>query len=301
MRISAAAESFIRYCSDEKHLATNSLNAYRQDLAEFERYVRRSRAIALIRPADILEYRTALSNKRKLAPATVKRRLACLRAMFGWLVRRNILDASPFAKTELRVRLPARLPSCLDLRDVRRLMRHRFALGPDCAMAIALLLTTGIRVGELAALRTADVDSTATRLLVLGKGSRERTVFVSDGRIRDELLRYVSVRHAGEKRSSTSRLLVDGRGSVLSTARIRRAIGRIGELAGIKRRLTPHMLRHTAATLLLESGTDIRFVQRLLGHSSIMTTQIYTHVSDRALQVALARANVLGHLAITGT
>jgi site-specific recombinase XerD len=299
VRVSAAIAAFLRYCAEEKHLAPNTINAYRQDLAEFGRDLSASRPVAAIRATDILAYRNRLSEERRLSPATVKRRLACLRALFAWLVRRDLLEKSPFAKTELRIRLPARLPRCLDMRDVRRLMRHRATQGPGCALAIALLLATGIRVGELAALRLQDVDTGTGRLTIFGKGSRERTVFVTDPRLREELRNYIAVRNIDVRQLEESRLLVDERDRPLSAARIRAAITGLGRSAGISRHLTPHMLRHTAATMLLESGTDIRFVQRLLGHRSIVTTQIYTHVSDRALQTALARANILGHFAVT--
>jgi site-specific recombinase XerD len=299
VRVSAAIAAFLRYCAEEKHLAPNTINAYRQDLAEFARDHSASRPVGAIHATDILAYRNRLSEERGLSPATVKRRLACLRALFGWLVRRDLLEGSPFAKTELRIRLPARLPRCLDMRDVRRLMRHRAMQGPGCALAIALLIATGIRVGELAALRIQDVETGTGRLTIFGKGSRERTVFATDPRLREELRAYIAGRHVDARHLAESRLLVDDRARPLSTARIRSAIAGLGRHAGITRHLTPHMLRHTAATMLLESGTDIRFVQRLLGHRSIVTTQIYTHVSDRALQTALARANILGHFAPT--
>jgi site-specific recombinase XerD len=299
VRVSVAAAAFLRYCAEEKNLSPNTINAYRQDLAEFESHIGRTRALARITPAEVLGYRNALSSLRGLAAATVKRRLACLRAMFAWLVRREALDVSPFARIELRIRLPARLPRCLEAGDLRRLMRHRAAHGSDSALAIALLLATGMRVGELAALRVGDVDAVAGRLRILGKGSRERTVFVTDTRLGEELRSYINARHGGRAQAAEPRLLMDGAGRPLSSARIRKAIADLGRAAGLARRITPHMLRHTAATMLLESGTDIRFVQRLLGHRSILTTQIYTHVSDRALQAALARANVLGNFAAT--
>jgi site-specific recombinase XerD len=301
VRVSAAADTFLRYCGEEKHLAQNTINAYRQDIAEFRAHAGGARRVTTIGPTDLLRYRQHLSSQRGLAAATVKRRLACLRALFAWLVRRDVIDVSPFAKTELRIRLPARLPRCLEQRDLRRLMRHRAAFGPDYALATALLLATGMRVGELSTLRIGDVEATAGRLRILGKGSRERTVFVTDPRIREELRTYVSTRHAGMAQAVDRRLLMDDHGRALSSARIRKAIGALGRAAGLARRVTPHMLRHTAATMLLESGTDIRFVQRLLGHRSILTTQIYTHVSDRALQAALARANVLGSLTATAS
>ena len=302
MRVSAAADAFLRYCAEEKHLSQNTINAYRQDLAEFRARIGGSRSIDRIGAVEVLRYRNELSAERGLAAATVKRRLACLRTMFSWLVRRDVLDVSPFAKTELRIRLPARLPRCLERRDLRRLMRHRDARGADLALAIGLLLATGMRVGELAALRIGDVDAAAGRLRIMGKGSRERNVFVTDARLRDELRGYIGTRHGGGRAGLLERrLLIDARGRALTPARIRQTIAQLGQSAGLARRITPHMLRHTAATMLLESGTDIRFVQRLLGHRSILTTQIYTHVSDRALQTALARANVLGNFTATET
>ncbi|HEY0395841.1 MAG TPA: tyrosine-type recombinase/integrase [Candidatus Elarobacter sp.] len=296
MRVSAAADAFLRYCAEEKHLSPNTLNAYRQDIAEFRRCVRGSQSVSSVRPADILAYRNELLSRRNLAPASVKRRLACLRSMFAWLVRRDVLAASPFAKTELRIRVPARLPRCLEARDLRRLMRMRSALGPECALAVGVLVTTGIRIGELAALRLCDVDADG-RLRIFGKGSRERTVFITDVNLRQELSTYVAARHGRSAERSERPLLVDKRGRTFSAARIRAAIAAVAREAGLPRRVTPHMLRHTAATMLLESGTDIRIVQRLLGHRSILTTQIYTHVSDRALRSALSRADIFGHFA----
>lgn len=300
MRVSTAADSFLRYCLEERHLAINTLNAYRQDIVEFRLHVGRTRCIAAVSAVDVLAYRNHLSGTRGLSAATVKRRLASLRAMFAWLVRRNQLAESPFSKTDLRIRLPQRLPRCLDVRDLRRLMRHRADQGPDGALAIALLVATGIRVGELAQLCIGDVEVATGRLRIFGKGSRERTVFVTDPRLREELRNYLAVRHGGKPEPET-RLLADQRGRPLSAPRIRQSITWLGRRAGLARHVTPHMLRHTAATMLLESGTDIRFVQRLLGHRSILTTQIYTHVSDRALEAALSRANVLRNFPVTKT
>lgn len=293
MHVAAAVEAFLLYCLEEKHLVPNTLAAYRQDLAEFQQQFGRRRRVSSIGPTEILAYRNYLTASRGLALATVKRRLACLRALFGWLVRRDILDASPFVKTDLRIRLPARLPRCLERRDLRTLMRHRAALGPNGALATGMLLATGMRVGELAALRVGDIDSVAGHLRILGKGSRERTVFVTDRGLREELRAYLAARH-GNKAAPDRTLLIDDRGQPISAAHIRTIIAELARTAGLARHITPHMLRHTAATMLLESGTDIRFVQRLLGHRSILTTQIYTHVSDRALWTALARANILG-------
>ena len=299
MYVPAAVEAFLRYCLEEKHLAQNTLSAYRQDLAECRRHFGRKRHVTDIGPDDILSYRNSLLSVRGLALATVKRRLACLRAMFAWLVRRNMLDVSPFAKTELRIRLPARLPRRLERRDLRRLMRHRMALGANCALATGLLLSTGMRVGELATLRIGDVDAATGILRIFGKGSRERTVFVTDRALRDELRGYLASRHGAVAPPDRPLLVSEDRSRPVSAAQIRSAIAELARTAGLSRHVTPHMLRHTAATMLVESGTDIRFVQRLLGHRSILTTQIYTHVSDKALRAAIARADILGNFIAT--
>jgi site-specific recombinase XerD len=293
MHVAAAIEAFLSYCLDEKHLAPNTINAYRQDLAEFQAFAGGKKRISAIESERILAYRAYLADSRSLALATVKRRLACLRTMFAWLVRRAVLRGSPFSTIELRIRLPVRLPRCIELGDARRLMQRRSALGPSGSLAVGLLLATGMRVGELASLRIGDIDAAAGRLCILGKGSRERTVFVTDARLREELSAYLESRRAREG-SADCRLLVDARGRPASSAKIRQDVIALGRTTGLARRITPHMLRHTAATMLLESGTDIRFVQRLLGHRSIVTTQLYTHVSDQALWDALTRADILG-------
>jgi integrase/recombinase XerD len=291
MQLTTAVDAFLTYCVDEKHLAPNTLLAYRQDLFAFKRFAGRRRRLDTIQGDDLLGYRNSLVQCG-LSAATSKRRLACLRAFFAWFVRHSILEQSPFSRLELTIRLPARLPRCLDGSELRRLMRYRTTLGETCSLAVGLLLATGMRVGELAAVCLADIDAAGDRIRIFGKGSRERTVFVTDDALRKELRAYIDVRH-GRSVMQGQHLLVDMTGRPVSAARIRRLIGTLAHDAGLSRRVTPHMMRHTAATMLLESGIDIRFVQRLLGHRSIVTTQIYTHVSDRALRAALARADVL--------
>jgi site-specific recombinase XerD len=129
---------------------------------------------------------------------------------------------------------------------------------------------------------------------VLGKGRRERMVYVSDSWIAELLRHHLATRSA--LNLPHEQLLSNQRGQPLSTAALRSRLSKASAQAGIKRRITPHMLRHTAATQLVESGVDIRFVQRLLGHASIATTEIYTHVSDQSVHRAIKRANVLGRV-----
>lgn len=276
-------------------MAAHSLQAYDQDLGEFCAYVGDKADVTTLTSMTLLAYRDHLFNRRQLAAATVKRRIACLKAFLNWLLRRQLLHSSPFAGLDLQVRLPMRLPRCLESVDMVSLIRHRKALGEKCALSVGLLLTTGMRVGELVALRIEDIDVGSGRIRLHGKGNRERIVFVKDEQLIGELTSYIA-NNMRRRRLATPFLLAGKSLKPLRTAQVRAWIRRLGKEAGIERRITPHMLRHSAATALIESGVDIRFVQRLLGHQSITTTQIYTHVRDSALEAAVAAADVMGRL-----
>ena len=153
------------------------------------------------------------------------------------------------------------------------------------------MLSTGIRVGELCKLRVEDVSPEGGSLRIQGKGSRDRVAYICDAGLRDELRRTVKARQQTVGRQAS--LFLNRYGLPMRPQSVRSRLRRYADEVGIARRITPHMLRHTAATLLIETGVDIRFVQRLLGHSSIATTEIYTHVSDEALRTTLERADVL--------
>jgi integrase/recombinase XerD len=154
------------------------------------------------------------------------------------------------------------------------------------------MVATGIRVGELCAIKLSDVSPDCATIRIYGKGARDRVVYVTDPVLRQGLARLMNIRRAQELPS----LLINRRGSPMRPQSVRAKLRKIAGQAGLQRRVTPHMLRHTAATLLIETGVDIRFVQRLLGHSSIATTEIYTHVAEEALRATLERSNVLASL-----
>ena len=158
-------------------------------------------------------------------------------------------------------------------------------------LAILLMTATGIRIGELITLRLGDLDAAVGSIRVRGKGKRERTVYVANAALLRLLKSHVSGRQGIAPVDDP--LFVNMRGRPLTTQALRQRIRKAAEAASIARRVTPHMLRHTAATLLIEKGVDIRFVQRLLGHASISTTEIYTHVSDVSLKDALSRADTI--------
>lgn len=299
MLLSRACESFLRHCRHGKGLSDHTLRAYGQDLADFRAFLASDRPVAEI-DREVLRGFVESLQGRGLQPASVKRRLACLKALFRWLENEEAIALTPFHRLDLTIRLPRRLPRALSRGEVRDLMATvagaAGAAGAPAArfdalvtyLAVALLFTTGLRIGELCALTLADIDPAARTIRVIGKGNRERRVFLAGADMVALTEDYLARR--GPFQAQTFLLTAQGR--PLTPAAFRPRLAAAGRRAGLSRPITPHMLRHTAATHLLEAGVDIRFVQTLLGHQSIGTTQIYTAVSDGALQTLVSRLNL---------
>ncbi|MHB8466237.1 MAG: tyrosine-type recombinase/integrase [Acidimicrobiales bacterium] len=159
-------------------------------------------------------------------------------------------------------------------------------------LAVALMVATGLRVSEVVSVRCADIDLPGRSVRVLGKGLRERQVYLTNDWISSLAGAYQTTRST--LRIGHERLLFNSRGGPLTPPAVRSRLLRAGREAGLVTRVTPHMLRHTAATQLIEAGVDIRYIQRLLGHASLSTTELYTHVSDNALKTVVTTADVLG-------
>ncbi len=297
MDIAVAFQLFLQHCRHGRHLSTNTLKAYQQDFQEVRRYLAENSTHFLDTADQLSAYAEWLSVSRNLAAATVKRRLAFLRALYAWAEKRGHLKVSPFRMAEIRIRLPKRLPRCLMASELRALLNMRQTAPAAVSLGILLLFTTGMRVGELTALRVGDVDLERRTIKVQGKGSRERQVFVTSDEVLAELAGFIADK-AKNATAAFAPLLTNTHGTPASTAWFRLHLRHLAVSAGLARRITPHMLRHTAATSLLEAGVDIRFVQRLLGHRSIATTEIYTHVSDESLKSAILNANTLGRLRV---
>jgi integrase/recombinase XerD len=226
--------------------------------------------------------------------------MACLRGFYKDLVRAGALQQSPFASLEMQLPRAKSLPRGLARGDAARLAaagshicrrRNGTTAEKSFAAAVLLLLSTGLRVGELVQLRPIDFDPDSGGLHVCGKGRRERRVFVVDERLNEALVLLAS------RKGATSLLSVDGQ--LWTTQSVRRSLRRFAKAAGVEAHVTPHMLRHTCATLLLEDGVDLRFLQRLLGHENIATTAIYAHVGDVGLRTALESAALLSRLEST--
>jgi site-specific recombinase XerD len=233
---------------------------------------------------------------RSLSGATVRRRLACLRGFFRYQTEWE-KSKDPFANWKPKLPRRMRLPRALARSELVSILESDLSVRrfeKDFRIALFLMVATGLRVGELCRIKLEDISPDCAVIRVHGKGSRDRVVYVIDGSLRTELSVMVAQRRHGD----SVHLLLNRLRAPMRPQSIRSRLRIIASQSGIQRRITPHMLRHTAATLLIETGVDIRFVQRLLGHSSIATTEIYTHVTDEALRSSLARADVLSNLKV---
>jgi site-specific recombinase XerD len=277
------------------------VQAYAADLRDFRKWLKADVAIGDVSLALLKEYLEDMVGSRKLTVATVRRRFACLRAFFRRACEKQDCP-DPFANWRPLLPRRRRLPRTLSRGEAAYLLSSRnmdIERGDGGKQAfrtiVQLMVATGMRVGELCKLKLDDLSPDCTVVRIHGKGARDRVGYITDPKLQMDLHRIIE--HRRHSKTGASALFVNRYGAHIRPQSVRSKLRRLAKEAGLNRRVTPHMLRHTAATLLIETGVDIRFVQRLLGHSSIATTEIYTHVSDEALRVTLERANVLGMLA----
>jgi site-specific recombinase XerD len=289
-------DRFLQFCAVERRLSQHTLSAYEFDLLDFTKWLPSDRSLQAINEDDLRLYLDDMVSSRNLSVATVRRRLACLRGFFRYQAER---EKAPDPFTNWRPKLPRRirLPRALARSEVVSILQsspREPKYEQDFQTVLGLMVATGLRVGELCRIELDDISPDCASIRVHGKGARDRVVYVTDDSLRAALTTMVARRrrHAGK----TAYLLLNRLRAPMKPQSVRTRLRDIAIQSGIKRRVTPHMLRHTAATLLIETGVDIRFVQRLLGHSSIATTEIYTHVTDEALRSSLAKANVLSSL-----
>ncbi len=296
MRISELTKDFLIYCSVERKLAKNTVDAYRHDISSFMTYTGDGRAKQKLTTSVIKGYLAEIIQTKKLSSATAKRRMACLQALCRY-AKSNQKIPDPFDRWNPSIKKTQRLPRALTEQEVSRLIRNKYALTKinlETIFCVLLLSATGIRVSELCGIKAIDVSHDGAAIYINGKGSRERIVYVGNIKLQQSLVDRRSSRIKAN--GMNSHLLLNTRLMPLKPQTLRLRIHKLRTNAAIEKRITPHMLRHTAATLLIEAGTDIRFVQRLLGHASIATTEIYTKVSDKALRHAICKADTVGNL-----
>jgi integrase/recombinase XerD len=230
-------------------------------------------------------------------PRTIRRRLAAVKSMFSSLERHGNLANNPLSGFRCEIKVGQSLPRTVARSTVRSLLRsprEQAAASPTAAVRkiqevalVEMLFSTGMRVSEVVSTDVRQVDMDRQIISVHGKGNREREIPIACDAVREALAQQLEQRRKTDP-SPNAPVFVNRRGARLSDQSVRAVLRRHTARAGI-RRITPHMLRHTVATLLLEDGVDLRHIQRLLGHSSITTTTIYAQVSERSQRQVLAR------------
>lgn len=278
-------ESYLNNCNTIKELNPKTIKAYRIDLTQFEAFI-------LVYPSftdkvAINEYIISLHKEYK--PKSVKRKIASLKAFFHYLLCEEIIPFNPFDKINVKFREPQVLPRTIPasiiecfiatLYEQRKLAATQFqkdSILRDIAV-IELLFATGVRISELCTLTLQQIDLTSYKIIIWGKGSKERMIQIGNDDVKKILSEYYLV--FKNDILTTGWFFINRRHQRFSEQSVRAMIVKYLNLAAIDMHITPHMFRHSFATLLLEADVDIRYIQKLLGHSSIKTTEIYTNVS----------------------
>jgi integrase/recombinase XerD len=282
-----AVQQFLDHLKVERELSPATVAAYGQDLATFGRFLARrgTSQVEEVRPRDVTEHLIELTNA-KLSARSQARALVALRQLFRFLKAERLCELNPTEDIDLP-RFGRRLPQFLTVAEVESLLAapdRRTERGLRDAAMLETLYATGLRVSELLRLRLADLNFDAGYLVTLGKGRKERLVPLGELAIAG-LQTYLEVaRPAFTKGRATNTLFLSSRGRAMSRQGFWKLIGRYAVVAGIRKRISPHKLRHSFATHLLERGADLRAVQAMLGHTDIGTTEIYTHLSRTHLR-----------------
>ncbi|MBI2205645.1 MAG: tyrosine recombinase XerC [Candidatus Rokubacteria bacterium] len=283
------SRSFLRHLEVERGASPHTLRSYRVDLDDFTTFFARTVPDTPVSAVDARVVRAWIANlhTRGLAPATIGRRLAALRSWFKFLVRRGVLAANP-ARDARSPRVPKMLPNFLPIDEAKTLVDGGSVSAADPARdraILELLYASGLRVSELAGLDVDDVERADRLVRVHGKGGKERVVPFGAAAAR-ALDRYLAARGHAD-----GAFFRNPRGGRLSVRSIHTIVRRTARAAGLHRRVTPHTLRHSFATHLLDSGADLRMIQELLGHSRLSTTQRYTHVTPDRLAAVYDQAH----------
>lgn len=277
---------YIEYCQFRKHLNPKTIKAYLIDLKQYQVFV--SSSSTFLSKNTLNQFLTLLHKQYK--PKTIKRKLASLKAFFHYLEYMDLLDENPFKKIDVRFREAKLLPKTIPFHSIQKILSTLY-LQKDQATScyqlrcclrdiavIELLFATGMRISELCSLKPTDIDLESNTVLIYGKGSKERIVQIGNVEVRNALIAYQE--EFQEDIDTCGFFFVNRLANKLSDQSVRLMIKHYCNLAGIEQHITPHMFRHSFATLLLEQDVDIRYIQQILGHSSISTTEIYTHVSS---------------------
>jgi len=306
MNVQQAIAEFLEHGQTVRNLSDRTLRAYQSDLSQFHHHVTDAKMVD-ITPEDLEGYLDKLGTE-PYRDTSIRRKVAALKVFFRFLEEKGIVTESPARMLKIKRPVENRVPTVLSSREVRALltapkdqitdlaaMRDQSAGGRNryfCAVRdnviLELLFSTGIRIGELVALNISDIDLEKRQIQITGRATRGRLVTVTSDVMVNALMQYLELR--AERSVETQALFVGRSGTRLTIYSIENIFKKHVRLAEIKRHITPHSLRHTMAAMLVSSGTDIREVQEILGHASILSTQVYTKLPIQKGRCAAAAA-----------
>lgn len=303
MKIDFSIENFLKTAAADRNLSPLTLKAYLCDLRDFKRGLAPDR-IASATADDIRTYLLSCRHAG-LRTSTIRRRLATVRLFYGWLERERLIPESPATSIRGRFQQDKRLPRIIPLQNVEKVLRAAYADARDVRHAkgrsikgalaarnwamVETLFSTGIRSHELTRSNVKDLDLHRKTIYIAGKGRRERLLYFSANEAVQALQAYIDRRP--DLRPTTDAMFVNRFGHRLGVQSVAAVFDRLLTTAGVRERCTPHMLRHTMATLLIENGADTRSAQEILGHSNVRTTEIYVDVSKSRKEAILTRYN----------
>lgn len=275
-------ENFLNYLKVEKNYSSNTINSYKIDLEEFKIYLKdtniKDTNYKFIR--GYLAYMFSKNYEKK----TISRHISTLRSFYKYLLEENIIKKNPMILIS-NPKLDKKLPNFLYYDELEILLNipdKDTTLGLRDALILELLYSTGIRVSELINIKMSDINFSDKKILILGKGNKER--YVLYGNVLSDLLDLYISKSRSVLNKNSEYLILNKNGKQITDRGIRLIISKILKAGEINCHVSPHTLRHTFATHLLENGADLKSVQELLGHSNLSTTQVYTHVTNERLR-----------------
>ena len=297
---------YLEYCEFRKHLDSKTLKAYRLDLKQYYCYA--AERLQPFSKNTVDSFITKLHKQYK--SKTIKRKIASLKAFFHYLEYKERIDDNPFSKLDIRFREAKLLPKTIPLHSIQSFLSTMYAqkelaqseYQKNCSIrdiaVIELLFATGMRISELCGLKPSDIDLKNNTVLIYGKGAKERIIQIGNPEVICALTLYQKT--FKNEISQCGYFFVNRMHHKLSDQSVRFMINHYSHLANIEQHITPHMFRHSFATLLLEQDVDIRYIQQMLGHSSISTTEIYTHVSTRKQKEILVQKHPRNLMEVNG-
>ncbi|MDQ0361639.1 tyrosine-type recombinase/integrase [Breznakia pachnodae] len=288
-------DNYINYCENQRKLGKQTIKAYKIDMNQFHCFCKNFDYI--VDKTTLQRYMEHLNKAYK--SKSVKRKIATIKAFFNYLEFEEKIELNPMRKIRVSIKEPITLPKTIQHNDLDNLYKLLYSWKKEIneekeynnilrdICILELLISTGIRVSEISDLKPSDINLSEKNILISGKGNKERIVQIGSKELYDILSEYM----LDTQVQSNPYLFMNKRKSRISDQSIRMLISKYAKLAGITERITPHMFRHTFATYLLEEDVDIRYIQKILGHSSITTTQIYTHIASSKQRYILENKN----------